>query len=117
MLTALLGFLIFAESLPPLWWLGASLLVVGNVIIGRRDEDGGKSSGSTSGSEGKDGDVERGYDGLDSDGDYGDGKEMDGVDIVLLGDREEEESLDLEDYTKAEVDSDDPVRGPSFSYR
>lgn len=35
MITALSGFVIFAESLPPLWWLGAALLVVGNVIIGR----------------------------------------------------------------------------------
>ncbi|KAI1335838.1 hypothetical protein F5Y15DRAFT_224244 [Xylariaceae sp. FL0016] len=38
MLTALLGLVIFAESLPPLWWVGAAMLVVGNVIIGRKDE-------------------------------------------------------------------------------
>ncbi|KIN00473.1 hypothetical protein OIDMADRAFT_19542 [Oidiodendron maius Zn] len=38
MITAVLGFMIFRESLPPLWWLGAALLVVGNVIIGRREE-------------------------------------------------------------------------------
>jgi hypothetical protein len=38
MITAVLGFFIFSESLPPLWWLGAALLVVGNVIIGRREE-------------------------------------------------------------------------------
>ncbi|RYP66344.1 hypothetical protein DL771_007850 [Monosporascus sp. 5C6A] len=38
MITALLGLLIFAESLPPLWWLGAAMLVAGNVIIGRKDE-------------------------------------------------------------------------------
>ncbi len=38
MITAVLGFLIFSESLPPLWFLGAALLVAGNVIIGRRDE-------------------------------------------------------------------------------
>ncbi len=37
-LTALLGLAIFSESLPPLWWLGAALLVAGNVIIGRKDE-------------------------------------------------------------------------------
>ncbi|EFY87185.1 transcription initiation factor IIA small subunit [Metarhizium acridum CQMa 102] len=40
MLTALLGLFIFAEALPPLWWAGASLLVAGNVIVGRKDEDG-----------------------------------------------------------------------------
>jgi hypothetical protein len=38
MITAVLGFLIFSESLPPLWWAGAALLVAGNVIIGRREE-------------------------------------------------------------------------------
>jgi hypothetical protein len=62
MLTAMLGFFIFSESLPGeqlphdpkprhhlltfslgLWWLGASLLVAGSVIIGRREE--GKESG------------------------------------------------------------------------
>ncbi|KAI9821868.1 MAG: hypothetical protein M1827_002450 [Pycnora praestabilis] len=43
MVTALMGFIVFAESLPPLWWLGAALLVAGSVIIGRRDdEDKGK---------------------------------------------------------------------------
>jgi hypothetical protein len=38
MITAVLGFFIFTESLPPLWWVGAALLVAGNVIIGRREE-------------------------------------------------------------------------------
>ncbi|KAK8051547.1 hypothetical protein PG993_002932 [Apiospora rasikravindrae] len=42
-ITAVLGFAIFSESLPPLWWLGAALLVAGNVIIGRKDE--GASTG------------------------------------------------------------------------
>lgn len=37
-LTALLGLFIFSESLPPMWWAGASLLVIGNVVIGRKDE-------------------------------------------------------------------------------
>jgi drug/metabolite transporter (DMT)-like permease len=36
---ALLGLAIFGESLPPLWWVGASLLVAGTVLIGRRSED------------------------------------------------------------------------------
>ncbi|TGO26940.1 hypothetical protein BPAE_0050g00290 [Botrytis paeoniae] len=39
MITAVLGFIIFSESLPPLWFLGAALLVAGNVIIGRREEE------------------------------------------------------------------------------
>jgi drug/metabolite transporter (DMT)-like permease len=38
MITAILGFAIFSESLPPLWWLGAAMLVAGNVIIGRKEE-------------------------------------------------------------------------------
>ena len=38
MITAVLGALIFSESLPGLWWLGAALLVAGSVIIGRREE-------------------------------------------------------------------------------
>ncbi|PFH60276.1 hypothetical protein XA68_11196 [Ophiocordyceps unilateralis] len=37
-LTALLGFVIFSEALPPLWWAGAALLVAGNVVVGSRDE-------------------------------------------------------------------------------
>jgi hypothetical protein len=45
MITAILGFIIFSESLPPLWWLGAALLVAGNVIIGQREEDEGKTPG------------------------------------------------------------------------
>ena len=37
-ITAILGLAIFSESLPPLWWVGAALLVAGNVIIGAKDE-------------------------------------------------------------------------------
>ncbi|OTA98845.1 hypothetical protein M426DRAFT_325639 [Hypoxylon sp. CI-4A] len=38
-ITALLGLAIFSESLPPLWWVGAAMLVAGNVIIGRGKQD------------------------------------------------------------------------------
>jgi hypothetical protein len=38
MVTAVLGALIFSESLPGLWWLGAAFLVAGSVIIGSREE-------------------------------------------------------------------------------
>lgn len=44
-ITALLGMMIFSESLPPLWWAGAALLVAGNVIIGSKDESD-KSAGA-----------------------------------------------------------------------
>ncbi|KAH0542010.1 hypothetical protein FGG08_003559 [Glutinoglossum americanum] len=40
--SALLGLVIFSEALPPLWWLGAALLVVGNFFVGKRDGDGEK---------------------------------------------------------------------------
>ncbi|KAI9888625.1 MAG: hypothetical protein M1814_006606 [Vezdaea aestivalis] len=38
MITALVGWMIFSEALPPLWWVGAAFLVAGNVVIGRREE-------------------------------------------------------------------------------
>lgn len=47
MVTAVLGWMIFGEKLPPLWWLGASLLAAGNVVIGRREE--GEKPGGTVG--------------------------------------------------------------------
>lgn len=40
MLTAFAGWMVFGESLPGLWWVGAGGLVVGNVVIGRREEEG-----------------------------------------------------------------------------
>ena len=44
-LTALLGLAIFSEVLPPLWWLGAAMLVAGNVIIGSKDEGKSEAAG------------------------------------------------------------------------
>lgn len=41
LVTAFTGLLIFSESLPPMWWAGASLLVAGSVIAGRQDEGEG----------------------------------------------------------------------------
>ncbi|KAF2630978.1 hypothetical protein BU25DRAFT_418633 [Macroventuria anomochaeta] len=38
MITAILSALVFSESLPGLWWLGAAMLVAGSVIIGMREE-------------------------------------------------------------------------------
>ncbi|KAF3061382.1 hypothetical protein GL218_03946 [Daldinia childiae] len=43
-ITALLGLFIFSESLPPLWWAGAALLVAGNVIIGRGKQEEGSET-------------------------------------------------------------------------
>ncbi|KAG6286016.1 hypothetical protein E4U09_006935 [Claviceps aff. purpurea] len=44
-ITALLGLVIFSEALPPMWWAGAGLLVVGNVVVGRKDEGERKEVG------------------------------------------------------------------------
>lgn len=32
--------MVFGEKLPGLWWVGAAGLVVGNVVIGHREEEG-----------------------------------------------------------------------------
>ncbi|KAI9652731.1 MAG: hypothetical protein M1831_006624 [Alyxoria varia] len=37
MVTALLGWLVFSETLPVGWWAGAALLVAGSVVIGARE--------------------------------------------------------------------------------
>lgn len=50
-ITALLGAMIFKEVLPGLWWLGASLLVAGSVIIGRREEGQKAGDAGTAGAE------------------------------------------------------------------
>ncbi|KPI35488.1 uncharacterized protein AB675_10932 [Cyphellophora attinorum] len=47
MVTAVMGWIIFGEELKGLWWVGAGLLAVGNVVIGRRDESSGKKEGTS----------------------------------------------------------------------
>lgn len=88
MLTAILGLLIFSESLPPLWFLGAAMLVAGNVIIGRRDE-GGKD-----GTQRAEEETQSGRGGAYVDGDSDAELQESGV---LLGDRGEfEEGVDAD---------------------
>lgn len=85
-ITAMLGFVIFSESLPPLWWVGATFLVAGNVIIGSKDE-GGKTEGDDSSSySGQDG--PRSYEDVpQTDNDVAPGLKDDGdEDIIQLGD-------------------------------
>ncbi|KAI0165613.1 hypothetical protein GGR57DRAFT_448083 [Xylariaceae sp. FL1272] len=60
MVTAILGFAIFSESLPPLWWVGATMLVAGNVIIGRKDEAEGEDGELDEQEEGQEDAVESG---------------------------------------------------------
>ncbi|KAI0594366.1 hypothetical protein F4775DRAFT_432148 [Biscogniauxia sp. FL1348] len=55
--TAVLGLAVFAESLPPLWWAGAAMLVAGNVIIGRKDDgSSAANAGDVDGNDGRGGD-------------------------------------------------------------
>lgn len=42
LVTAFAGLIVFSEALPPMWWAGASLLVAGSVIAGRKDEGDGE---------------------------------------------------------------------------
>jgi hypothetical protein len=51
MVTAVLGALVFSESLPGLWWLGAAFLVAGSVIIGSREEGNKAEVVATTGNE------------------------------------------------------------------
>ncbi len=74
--------MVFGEGLPGLWWVGAAGLVVGNVVIGRREEegDGGKVRGEREGGGGDGGgegyrDREGEGDG-DAGGGAGDGDEL-----------------------------------------
>lgn len=94
MLTAILGFFIFSESLPGLWWLGAAMLVAGSVIIGRREEGTAtKSQGATVAADGSEGERARF---LDEDGTEGGDDELE-LGSVKGGDEEEEVSSGDED--------------------
>ncbi|KAI9667647.1 MAG: hypothetical protein M1821_000464 [Bathelium mastoideum] len=91
LLTALLSLLVFAESLPPLWFLGAGLLVAGSVIIGARDEgkEAGKMSTGSVGTAGREAVGGMGLDGLEGlesaggreEGDYRDEPGAKGVEL------------------------------------
>jgi hypothetical protein len=106
-LTAVLGFAIFSEALPPLWWLGAALLVAGNVIIGQKDES---SSSPKTADDGGDGSTVAAVDGgfRDADGSlseasaaedgfgaYRDGVLTDRMLVKQLEKDDEEDVLDL----------------------
>jgi hypothetical protein len=90
MITALLGLIIFSESLPPLWFLGAALLVAGNVIIGRRDEgeDADKSAAAQN--------DEELLVGSGSGEGYGDGDPQESSGLLAGESVELDEDLDLE---------------------
>lgn len=105
MLTAVLGLAIFSESLPPLWFVGAALLVAGNVIIGRRDEKELPVPGA---------DAHRAAE--DGDGQYVDDGESDALlaeDIELetdVADRMPGKETEDEDILDFEMPPDEPRR-------
>lgn len=75
--------MVFGESLPGLWWVGAAGLVVGNVVIGHREEEGDSPKGRQLGDgEGADEGEERreGYRDREGEGDV-DGGFSDGVEL------------------------------------
>ncbi|KAL9622114.1 MAG: hypothetical protein Q9160_003457 [Pyrenula sp. 1 TL-2023] len=103
MVTALAGWAVFGELLKGWWWLGAALLVVGNVVIGmgRDDEDVGKKKtrdvvgaglGQAEGERLLGG--ERGRQEEEEDGDVIDL----GEELVRTGDGSKEEEPDEEDH-------------------
>lgn len=92
MVTAVLGALIFSESLPGLWWLGAALLVAGSVIIGRREE--GKESGNAGTAGAEPTVIATGQDGEEPDAPIaGAGKYRDSVELTNQGPDEDEDEL------------------------
>ncbi len=71
--------MVFGEKLPGLWWVGAAGLVVGNVVIGRREEEGDNpGAGVKVGREGEE--RREGY--RDREGDGNEGGISDGVELV-----------------------------------
>ena len=67
-MTALLGLGVFNEDLPPLWWLGAGMLVLGSVVIGRRDENAGKHDELSEATSGASNDEVKGLEGSGTSG-------------------------------------------------
>ena len=95
MLTAMAGWAIFGETLNGLWWIGAAGLVVGNVIIGRRDEESeevvkGRANSGTFGrasEERREGERERYRDSMDGDAGSGVADMGHGVELELEEER------------------------------
>ena len=74
--------MVFGEKLPGLWWVGASGLVVGNVVIGRREEEGDNPKPKAPVATEHDGAEERRERYRDNEGgDNGDGGISDGVEL------------------------------------
>lgn len=106
MFTAVMGWLIFSESLPPMWFLGAALLVAGNVIIGRREEGEDKDKVAGTGVR-ADRTEERDGGGVEGESLLGEEVELDGE--LLEGESVEERNKRRqaeEDVLQLDLDSD-----------
>ena len=96
-----MGFLLFSEALPLLWWAGAALLVAGSVIIGRREEPDPLTVGG--------GPIALGDDGLEADQSGTRGAS----DLESTGTENEELLMDVQpsgDEMKLGEDIDDPLK-------
>jgi len=108
-ITAMLGWMVFGEKLNGLWFLGAGLLAVGNVVIGRREE--GKNPG---GSMGLDESVDEAEREEEAEGLLGRGTRGRAEEVELdeseggLRRRSEDEGRDRE-RVKRGVEVDDPI--------
>lgn len=108
MITAVLGFIIFSESLPPLWFLGAAMLVAGNVIIGRREEEekGGSSGNYIENEEGR----RRSSEGEEREELLGEELELGGVVVDVEDERNKRDDdvldLGLDDEGKSDEEED-----------
>ncbi|KAH7417910.1 hypothetical protein BKA64DRAFT_182758 [Cadophora sp. MPI-SDFR-AT-0126] len=105
MITAIMGWLIFSESLPPMWFLGAALLVAGNVIIGRREEGDDKDKGIVSDAERRN--QDRDGNGIEGESLLGEEVELDGE--LLAGESVEERKKRREieeDVLQLDLDGD-----------
>ncbi|KAJ9496569.1 hypothetical protein LTR99_008991 [Exophiala xenobiotica] len=114
--TAMLGWMVFGEKLSGLWFLGAGLLAVGNVVIGRREE--GKKPGGSMGLDESVGEAElRGEEEaeglLGRGGGRGRGRaeevELDESEGGLLRRRSSEEAGRDRERVKRGVEVDDPI--------
>jgi hypothetical protein len=96
--SALLGLMVFAEMLPPLWWLGAGFLVAGNFFVGRRvegdeDGDGGRAGGAREGED-------------EGDGDDSDDEGSEGAPLLVIRKNARSEGLDDEEEEEVKEDED-----------
>lgn len=89
--TAMMGMIIFSEVLPPMWWAGASLLVAGSVIAGRKDE----GENAASAADDRDSAAARTYEAVP-----GNENEEGEEEEATKGDTDEEDVLDLGDVDR-----------------